>query len=133
MGNKINYKLIMFFTRDKNKSEQIINLCKRLDIHTRMIKPTDINMETGNLAGIKTTGGKKEKNKAPIGYDMPEVMVFSGISSENLDFFLEQYKKAGIMPIALKAVLTPYNITWSFYELITELQRERIQMMLGKK
>ena len=129
----MNNKLIMFFTKDAHKSEQIIKLCKRLDIRTRKINPSDINMETGSLAGIKTLGIKKEKEKAPVGYDMPEVIIFSGISSSSLDVFLEEYKKENIAPVALKAVLTPYNISWSLYELITELQRERIQMMFGKK
>lgn len=133
MGNKINNKLIMFFTKDVNKSEQIINLCKKLDIRTRKIKPSDINMEAGALAGIKTLGIKKEKEKAPVGYEMSEVMIFSGISSSDLDIFLEEYKKENIAPIALKAVLTPYNISWTLYELIAELQRERIQMMFGKR
>lgn len=133
MGNEINHKLIMFFTKDVHKSEQIINLCKRLGIRTRKIKPIDINMETGSLAEIKTGNIKKEKIKAPIGYNMQEVMIFSGISDENLDIFLEQYKKEQIAPIALKAVLTPYNISWSLYELIVELQKERIQMMLGER
>lgn len=129
----MNHKLIMFYTNDKNKSEQIINLCRRLDIRTRKMKPSDINMEAGNLAGIKISGIKKKKEKAPVEYEMPEVMIFSGISSSDLDTFLEEYKKANITPTALKAVLTPYNISWSLYELITELQRERIQMMFGKR
>lgn len=133
MGNKINNKLIMLFTKDVDKFKQIINLCMRLDIRTRKIKPSDINLEIGSLAGIKTSGAKKTVNKAPIGYEMPEVMIFSGISNESLDIFLEEYKKAGITPIALKAVLTPYNVKWSLYELIAELQRERIQMMFGKE
>lgn len=133
MGNKINNKLIMFFTKEVNKSEQIVNLCKKMNIHTRKIKPSDINMETGSLAGIKAGRARRTKDKAPSGYDMPEIMIFSGISSETLDVFLEQYKKADISPIALKAVLTPHNISWSLYELITELQRERIQMLFGKR
>lgn len=129
----MNHKLIMFYTKDKNKSEQIINLCRRLNIRTRKMKPSDINMEAGSLAGIKALGIKKEKEKAPAGYEMPEVIIFSGISSSELDTFLEEYKKANITSTALKAVLTPYNITWTLYELITELQRERIQMMFGKR
>ena len=129
----MNNKLIMFYTKDVHKSEQITNLCKKLDIRTRQIKPSDINMETGSLAGIKNLGIKKEKNKAPVGYEMSEVMIFSGLSDSDLDIFLAEYKKENIAPIALKAVLTPYNISWTLYELIAELQRERIQMMFGKK
>ena len=133
MDNKMNTKLVMFFTKDINKSEKISNLCKGLDIQIRKLVPADVNKEVGSLASIKTIGIKKEKSKAPVGYNMPEVMIFSGISEEYLDLFLAQYKKENIESIALKAVLTPYNISWTLYELITELQRERFAMMFGEK
>ena len=129
----MNNKLVMFFTKDLNKSEKIGNLCKKLDIRTRKIALADVNMEVGSLAGIKTIGIKKEKSQAPVGYDMPEIMIFSGISNKNLDLFLAEYKKENIKPIELKAILTPNNISWTLYELIMELQRERIAMMFGKK
>lgn len=133
MENTGNHKLIMYYTEDVKKSEQIAGLCKRLGIRTRKVKSSDINLEMRSLASIKADVVKKEKNRAPKGYDIPEVIVFSGISSKNLDIFLEEYKKEKISPVALKAVLTPFNISWTLYELIEELQRERIEMMFGKK
>ena len=99
MENTENHKLIMYYTEDEKKSNQIAGLCKRLGIRTRKIKPSDINLGMGSLAGIKTGVVKKEK----------------------------------ITPVALKAILTPYNISWTLYELIAELQRERMEMLFGKK
>lgn len=131
MENTENHKLIMYYTEDEKKSNQIAGLCKRLGIRTRKIKPSDINLGMGSLAGIKTGVVKKEKNRAPIGYDIPEVIVFSGISDKNLDIFLQEYKKEKITQVALKAILTPYNISWTLYELIAELQRERMEMLFN--
>lgn len=129
----MNNKLLMYYTKDIKKSEQIADLCKRLQIHTRKLKPSDVNMEMGELAGININIGNKEKKKAPENYDMPEIIIFSGISDESLDEFLDTYRQDKISPTPLKAVLTPYNISWTLYGLISELQRERIAVMFGEK
>ena len=68
--------------------------------------------------------------KAPAGYKLPEVMIFSGFAGEMLDVFLAAYKKAGIAPIPLKAVRTEHNDKWSLYALCEELRREHAAMLL---
>lgn len=129
----MNNKLLMYYTKDIKKSEQIADLCKRLQIHTRKLNPSDVNVEMGKLAGIKINVGNTEQKKVPENYDMPDVMIFSGISDGVLDEFLDAYRQDKISPTPLKAVLTPYNISWTLYGLISELQRERIAVMFGKK
>lgn len=129
----MNNKLLMYYTKDIKKSGQIADLCKRLQIYTRKLNPSDVNMEMGKLAGIKINVGNTEQKKAPENYDMPDVMIFSGISDGVLDEFLDAYRQDKISTTPLKAVLTPYNISWTLYELITELQRERMAVMFGKK
>lgn len=68
--------------------------------------------------------------KAPVGYKLPEVLIFSGFAGEMLDVFLAAYKKAGIAPIPLKAVHTEHNNKWSLYALCEELRREHAAMLL---
>ena len=68
--------------------------------------------------------------KAPAGYKLPEVLIFSGFAGEMLDVFLAAYKKAGIAPIPLKAVHTEHNDKWSLYALCEELRREHAAMLL---
>ena len=51
------------------------------------------------------------------------MMVFSNMA-DMLDQFLSEYKKAGIPPIGLKAVITPHNIFWSAEDLYKELFKE---------
>lgn len=121
---------IMFHTNNLKKERQIKELCRNLGLVTRAIKQQDINKTVGTIGvqgGIK--GGslfsKGEKIKAPDKYKLPELIIFSGLSDENIDKFLEEYKKSGIEPVVLKAIVTPTNISWSLYELVCELEKER--------
>ena len=62
---------------------------------------------------------------AYTGPDFPtEMLVFSGMDSEMIDTFLDQYKKASIPPIGLKAIITQHNIFWTAEELYKELFKE---------
>ena len=66
----------------------------------------------------------KEVKLAPL-YQMPELLVFVGMSEARLDQFLDAYKAAGIEPVALKAVATLHNSNWTVFELIEALKAER--------
>lgn len=121
---------IMFHTNNLKKERQIKELCRNLGLVTRAIKQQDINKTVGTIGvqgGIKGDSlfSKGEKIKAPDKYKLPELIIFSGLSDENIDKFLEEYKKSGIEPVVLKAVVTPTNISWSLYELMCELEKER--------
>ena len=52
------------------------------------------------------------------------MLVFCGISGGKLDHLLTAMRRAGLPRIALKAMLTPTNRTWSSQQLWTELRRE---------
>lgn len=135
MGSKIihNSKLIMYNIDNRVKEKQLMELCRQLGYNTRKIKPSDADSSVGSIAGIKISKMISQKEKAPLGYKFPEIIIFSGLSDGDLDRFLTEYKKAEIEPVPLKAIVTPHNISWSLYELVKELQRERISMMLGRK
>lgn len=124
-------QLVMFYVKELKKEKQIAGLCRQLGFMTRKLKPCDINALVGKIAGLKMSDNKAAGAKAPDGYKLPEIMIFSGISSDVLDRFLAEYKKSGMEPVSLKAVLTPYNSAWSVYELAEELQKERTAMVLG--
>ena len=123
---------VMFHTNNIKKEKQIAALCRSLKLGVRTIKQQDINKQLG---GICMQGGskggsvlsKRERTKAPDKYILPELIIFSGLSDETVDRFLEEYKRSGIEPVALKAVVTPTNISWSIYELVCELEKERMQ------
>lgn len=126
------YETVMFHVNNIKKEKQIAALCRSLKLGIRNIKQHDLNKQLGSIC---TQGGSKGGNvlsktegvKAPDKYRLPELIIFYGLSDETLDKFLEEYKKSGIEPVSLKAVVTPENISWSIYKLVCELEKERIQ------
>lgn len=123
------FPLIIYHIQSSKKEKQITELCKKMGIRTRKLKDSDCNLEVGVLAGIGRAGTNTHE-KAPDGYRMPDILIFSGLPDESLDRFLADYKAAGIEPIGLKSVVTPHNVTWTVYELAAELIRERTSILL---
>ena len=56
------------------------------------------------------------------------MLVFSGLTSDDIDEFLASYKKSMLPPINLKAVITMYNINWTPEALYSELLKEHMKM-----
>lgn len=101
-----------------------------MSIGTKQLKPSDLNTQVGTLAGAKHIEplDPAKEAKAPAIFCMPEIIIFSGIPDKKLDEFLFSYKKVGMTPTKLKAVITPQNASWSLYHLIRELSMERAQI-----
>lgn len=131
--------LIMYKINELSKEKQVVNLCRKLGLKTRKLKDSDAKITVGTLTGngkINASPDNQMLNTAnqnvPTGYSLPELIVFSGLKDNKLDEFLAEYKKMGIAPIGLKAVVTIHNVNWTMYELAEELVRERISIMCGK-
>ena len=131
--------LIMYKINETSKEQQVVNLCRKLGLKTRKLKDSDAKITVGTLTGnskINASPDNQMLNTAnqnvPMGYSLPELIVFSGLKDNKLDEFLAEYKKMGISPIGLKAVVTIHNVNWTMYELAEELVRERISIMCGK-
>lgn len=131
--------LIMYKINETSKEKQVVNLCRKLGLKTRKLKDSDAKITVGTLTGngkINASPDNQMLNTAnqnvPTGYSLPELIVFSGLKDNKLDEFLAEYKKMGIAPIGLKAVVTIHNVNWTMYELAEELVRERISIMYGK-
>lgn len=131
--------LIMYKINETSKEKQVVNLCRKLGLKTRKLKDSDAKITVGTLTGngkINASPDNQMLNTAnqnvPTGYSLPELIVFSGLKDNKLDEFLAEYKKMGIAPIGLKAVVTIHNVNWTMYELAEELVRERISIICGK-
>ncbi|MBR4502864.1 MAG: DUF3783 domain-containing protein [Clostridia bacterium] len=61
-----------------------------------------------------------------------EMLVFAASDRERVFAFLDRMKEDGVAPVALKAVLTPFNIRWTAEELYRELFREHRAMTREK-
>lgn len=131
--------LIMYKINETSKEKQVVNLCRKLGLKTRKLKDSDAKITVSTLTGngkINASPDNQMLNtvnqNVPNGYSLPELIVFSGLKDNKLDEFLAEYKKMGIAPIGLKAVVTIHNVNWTMYELAEELVRERISIMYGK-
>ena len=55
-------------------------------------------------------------------------MLFQGLADKEVHRFLEMYRAEGIPTVDLKAVVTPWNLTWTLYELAEHLKEEHRSM-----
>ena len=122
--------MILYYVQDEKKKIQMEVLGMSMSIATKQLKPSDLDTQVGTLAGLKGAPPLDipQEEKAPAIFCMPEIIVFSGISDKKLDECLFSYKKVGLSPTKLKAVITPKNVSWTLYHLIRELSLERAQI-----
>ena len=120
---------ILEFRLNRDKHNAVQEICNRLGITTVVVARKDYGQKLGALAGVN---GFSKENKLYEGAELPaEMLIFSGMNSEQVDDFLAEYKKSGCEPIGLKAVITPSNVFWNVTELFQELMREHLSF--GKK
>lgn len=119
---------VFYHIPDPQKAQQIIELCRSLQFTAKPIRSNDAGKTVGMLTGIPGASAKTEK--LPAGYVLPELLIFRDLGDTALDLFLAAYRKSGIQPVALKAVVTQHNTDWTLYALIEELQQERAAMLL---
>ena len=117
---------VLLFRLNQDKYAAVRKICKILGIRILDIARKDYSQKLGSLAQIQ--GFSKEEKK----YDGPELpaemLVFSEMNSDQVDAFLAEYKKTGVEPIALKAVVTDQNIFWTADRMQKELLREHLFM-----
>lgn len=118
---------------NKEKRSAIEKLCESINITVKDLSYSDLNRTVLDIvASVPIVFNNKNINggtvsKVPPLFLMPEVILFNGFNDESLQGFLAAYRKAGIEKVALKAVVTPYNITWTLYDLIEHLKEESAQ------
>ena len=76
----------------------------------------------------------RSEEKAPVEEEFSDPMlVFCNLPHEKLDHLLTAMGRAGLPRIALKAMLTPTNRTWTSQQLWTELRREHEAMQAQRR
>lgn len=97
-------------------------LCRAQGCAPRRVAEEDWSKPIGALLGFPV--GSRQGGGAVAA----EMLVLCGFTPEKLDGFLAAFSASGVPGVALKAVLTPSNATWTAGELCTELLRERQAM-----
>ena len=110
---------------DKNKFDRISKLCEKSGYSCRRIQNADVNRTILELISGQSAG---KKVSAPPLYFLPEMMIFQGLADKEVHRFLEMYRAEGIPAVDLKAVVTPWNLTWTLYELAEHLKEEHRSM-----
>ena len=110
---------------DKNKLDRISKLGEKSGYSCRRIQNADVNRTILELISGQSAG---KKVSAPPLYFLPEMMIFQGLADKEVHQFLEAYRAEGIPTVDLKAVVTPWNLTWTLYELAEHLKEEHRSM-----
>ena len=110
---------------DKNKFDRISKLCEKCEYSCCQIQNADVNRTILELISGQSAG---KKVSAPPLYFLPEIMIFQGLADKEVHQFLEAYRAEGIPTVDLKAVVTPWNLTWTLYELAEHLKEEHRSM-----
>lgn len=127
---EVQKSVVLYYVQDEKKKIQMEVLGMSMSIATKQLKPSDLNTQVGVLAGLKNIKPLdwSQEEKTPAIFCMPAIILFSGMADKKLDEFLVSYRKVGLTPTKLKAILTPQNVNWTLYHLIRELSSERTQI-----
>ena len=114
---------ILLYTTDNMKAQKIEALCSSLGVGFRRLTVGDLRF---SVASVVSGDYKLPLGAAPLPslYVQPELMLFSGLKDRTLNAFLKRYRQEKITPIPLKAVVTPFNCSWTLVQLTMQLQRE---------
>ena len=116
---------ILLFGVNTQKDRAVRLAAEKIGVDVTTVSRRDYGQKIGTLAGIS---GFHKDGKAYMGPDFAtEMLVFSGMLPEQMDTFLAEYKATGLPPVALKAIITPHNVSWTADALFRELLKEHIQ------
>ena len=120
----MNVPLVLCYNLSPERAARIQTICLVQKLRLRTVAPAEYGEPIGALAGLFPAAG----SPAP---DFPadeEMLVLCGFPEPALHAFLQGFRKAGVAPVALKAVLTPTNANWNSVQLYQELRREHAAM-----
>lgn len=131
---KLHETVLYYHTKEagsEKRVRQLKGVMVRMGVRIRNIEPEQVLESVGYLAGMPGYPSRKEEGEA--GQDLEsakipvigqDVLVLRNFTSGRMDFLFYNLKKAGVPKIDLKAVITPQNAGWTFYQLYQELEKE---------
>lgn len=120
----MSYEADLFDAGNPQKKKELEGLAKTAGYDFVPVAAMQTGQKIGYLAGVS---GYRETPlpvlalPPRIGEDM---LLFAQTTADMIDPALELLKKNRIL-IALKAIVTPYNVGWTLFELYQELVKER--------
>ena len=124
---------VLYYKPEKNEDTvKLTGVFIRMGIRMKNIEPEQFDETVGYLAGIKGFEAKKKSHADVLTENdiiIPEeVLVLQDFTRQRIDMLLREIKKTGRPKVDLKAVITPKNVSWTFYKLYEEIKREHEAM-----
>jgi hypothetical protein len=120
-------KVLLYQFADEEKLQSIQSLLTRIHIVFEVLPADAYEQKVGYLLGIK--GFNQVKKLETDDFIFPfEVMVLYNIKNKRLEHVLDEFHHAGIESIRFKAIVTPFNMFWTFRRLCETMQKEHTAM-----
>lgn len=99
-------------------------------LRIRAVSPEELGRPLGSFTGVLPAPEEASAPREPLSESL---MVFSGLGGAQLDRVLSALLRAGVPRSVYKAIVTPGNVAWDFYQLLGELKAERAAVEASAK
>lgn len=121
--------VLLCYNLSGEKMQKIRLAAMRLKIRVRPVEADEYAQTVAALCGLE-----EKTNAAYVGAGFEdEMLVMANFPAGMMNAFLGLFRRMGIAPVALKAMLTPTNAAWDSEKLHAEIAGEHQAMMNGKE
>lgn len=129
MGEKtMKQPVLLCYNLTGEKMQKIRLAAMRLKIRVRPVEKTEYAQTIAALCGAEDV---REAAYTGAGFE-DEMLVMANFPAGMMNTFLGLFRRMGIAPVALKAMLTPTNAAWDSEKLHEELAGEHRAMTSGE-
>ncbi len=123
---KVEELILLYHFTDEEREARIKTILKRMKIKTKSISGEMMSQKVGYL--VEMPSFKETVGEEPAELFDQEVMVMQGINNKRMNEILLNFKAENIEKIALKAIVTPYNMFWTFSRLCKTIQKDHLSI-----
>ena len=121
--------VLLCYNLSGEKMQKIRLAAMRLKIRVRPVEKDEYAQTVAALCGLEE---KTDAAYVGAGFE-DEMLVMANFPAGMMNAFLGLFRRMGIAPVALKAMLTPTNTAWNSEKLHAEIAGEHQAMMNGKE
>ena len=121
--------VLLCYNLSGEKMQKIRLAAMRLKIRVRPVEEDEYAQTVAALCGLEE---KTDAAYVGAGFE-DEMLVMANFPAGMMNAFLGLFRRMGIAPVALKAMLTPTNAAWNSEKLHAEIAGEHQAMMIGKE
>lgn len=119
--------VLLCYNLAPEKAQKIRLAAMRLKIRVHPVAKEEYGQTLAALCGMEET---TDAAYGGAGFE-DEMLVMANFPAAMMNTFLGLFRRMGIAPVALKAILTPTNAQWDSEKLHAEIASEHEAMMKG--